>query len=333
MKTKGLLFALITSLLLVSFFLFVQGDSNIMSSGNINLPEDFNGWKLEGQPRFITESNIFEYMNGAGELYLGYHFDHLSVYEYRDTGGNTIVVELYQMEDSRDAFGLLSLDWDGEPVELSLSEADNTPSAIIPPYRALYGKGLLRAWSDDLYIRIMAYKESAGVKEVILKLGQLITADRKNPSPPDFLKVIKPSDDSKWTLNKERTSYFYSHLVLNSFFYLSHENILNLGPSSEAVIVTFAKPEEPSSKRSVPLLVLKYPDHESASAALHDFLSAYLPELTLDENPEKDSRNRAFIKIEDGWMGYRLFNNHLALAFACPDQPSAFEILSQAALE
>ena len=318
----------------------MQGGSNIMSSGNINLPEDFNGWKLDGPPRHITESNIFEYMNGAGELYLGYHFDNLSVYEYRESGGNTIVVELYQMKDSRDAFGLLSLDWEGEAVELSPPGASETPPPIIPPYRALYGKGLLRAWSDNLYLRIMAYRESPGIRDTILGLGRIITDGRENPPPPDFLEVIKPNDDSSWKVNRARTSYFYSHLVLNSFFYLSHENILNLESTTEALILTFNREilsldseAADNDKRSSRLLIIRYPGFEKASTALEHFFEAYLPELALDKKPEDGRESRGFIKIEDGWLGYRLLNSRLALALACPDQPAAFEILNQAVLE
>lgn len=331
MKIKKLLFPMAVILLVMP--LFLQGEANIMSSKKSTLPENFNGWRLDGPPRRIDESNIFEYMNGAGELYLGYHFDHLSVYEYMDQDKNTIVVELYQMKDSRDAFGLLSMDWGGEAVELNHSAAAGSEKLIIPPSRALYGKGLLRAWSDNLYIRIMAHKESPGVKEVIHELGQLITAGRENPDPPDFLKVIKPADDSQWALNIKRTTYFYSHLVLNSFFYLSHTNILNLDSSTEAVIVTFERQEEKAGKTSVPLLVIKYPDQETASAALHDFFSAYLPDMTLKNLPGEAVReSREFFQIEDGWMGYRLLNRQLALVFACPDQLSALEILEMAEL-
>ncbi len=304
-----------------------------MSSGNINLPEDCNGWKLEGPPQLIDETNIFNYMDGAGELYLGYHFDHLSVYEYRDTNENSIVVELYQMKDSRDAFGLLSMDWSGEAIELNLRGPDTPAASIVPPHRALYGKGLLRAWSDDLYIRIMASREIPGARDVILQLGNLITVGRDNPAPPELLQVINPSPGAGWKIRKDRTAYFYSHLVLNSFFYLSHANILNLDPSTEAVIITLKKQGDSQDRHSAYLFVVKYPDFKKSSEALHDFFSAYLPDMKQEILPEEGRESRAFFKIEDGWIGYRLLNSYLALALSCPDQPSAFEILNKAELD
>jgi len=179
----------------------------------------------------------------------------------------------------------------------------------------------------------MAYKESPGVREVILQFGKLITANRENPSPPELPQVIKSSTDSPWTVKKDRTAYFYSHLVLNSFLYLSHENILNLDPSTEAVMVTLEKEQKDKAKHSVPLLVIKYPDYERASTALTDFSNAYLPDWNKEMNPEKGRENQDFFHIEDGWLGYKLVNRYLALVFECPDPESAREVLSQAVLK
>jgi len=91
-------------------------------------------------------------MNGAGELYLGYRFRHLEVFNYTSADQGNILVELYLMESPDDAFGLLSLDWGGEPVSF-----DDTPAAVSNQSftalsRALYGCGLLRLWSDDIRI-------------------------------------------------------------------------------------------------------------------------------------------------------------------------------------
>jgi len=64
-------------------------------------------------------------MDGAGELYLGYRFDHLESYEYEVQSEKNILVELYFMKTADDAFGLLSLDWGGEPVDLGQTLEEN----------------------------------------------------------------------------------------------------------------------------------------------------------------------------------------------------------------
>ena len=113
---------------------------------NVNLPQSVGGWTLSGPPKKVEPTAIFDYMDGAGELYLGYRFKFLEVYEYRHSGESDILVELYWMASSDDAYGLLSGDWGGEVVDLSSVERHGTASIM----RALYGAGLLRIWSCDL---------------------------------------------------------------------------------------------------------------------------------------------------------------------------------------
>jgi len=321
------------TLFCVLYFPLSLGEACVMKPEEINLPDTIDGWKLERVPKRIEKTNIFDYMNGAGELYLSYHFDHLAVYEYKNKSGNDIVVELYTMKDPQDAFGLLSMDWGGEPVNLGEPEKRKFIKAIIPQNRALYGKGLLRVWSDNLYIRIMAFKDMPGVKEVILRLGEIITAGRGHPSPPEMLHSVKISTDSPWTLRKDRTAYFRSYLVLNSLFYISHENILNLDLSTEAVIVTYERELESREKQTARLVVIKYPDQERAVTALDSFFKAYLPDQKSKVMPDRERESQGFFHIEDGWMGFRLSGRGLALVFECPDKQSAQEMIEQALLD
>ena len=53
-----------------------------MNAGKLHLPKTVGVWTRPDSPRFINSENIFEYMNGAGELYLGYRFRHLEVFDY-----------------------------------------------------------------------------------------------------------------------------------------------------------------------------------------------------------------------------------------------------------
>ena len=95
-----------------------SAESLEMSGTTTKLPKQLGRWTLVGSPRRIDSETIFDYMNGAGELYLAYHFHHLTVAEYGDTDDNRILVEVYKMKGPNDAFGLLSMDWGGEPVVL-----------------------------------------------------------------------------------------------------------------------------------------------------------------------------------------------------------------------
>ena len=60
-----------------------QPSGGKMTESKPALPKTVGPWTRPGSPRLITAKTIFDYMDGAGELYLGYRFDHLEVYEYK----------------------------------------------------------------------------------------------------------------------------------------------------------------------------------------------------------------------------------------------------------
>jgi hypothetical protein len=215
------------------------GATGKMNVGKLNLPKTVGVWNRPDSPRVINSKNIFKYMNGAGELYLGYRFRHLEVLDYTSGNQDNILVELYFMETSDDAFGLLSLDWGGEPVSFDGFPANSPNQSITSWTRALYGAGLLRIGSDNLYARVMAFRETPASRQAVFTLGKAITANRKTPPEPELLKFLAPHVGSAWKLRRDRLSFFRSYLALNSIYYLSHENILDLDLSTEAVIASY----------------------------------------------------------------------------------------------
>jgi len=305
------------------------GASGKMNADKPNLPKTVGVWNRLEPPRIINSKNIFKYMNGAGELYLGYRFRHLEVFDYTSADQGNILVELYFMESPDDAFGLLSLDWGGEPVYF-----DGAPGTISNQYftastRALYGGGLMRLWSDDIYARIMAERETPASKEAVLALGKAIAAGTQYPPEPALVKFLPLEIDAFWKLRVDRLSFFRSHLVLNSIYYLSHENILDLDLSAEAVIAPYEHiPGSGDPKRSQ-ILLLQYENPERARQALNRFHDAYLPEHKKKIPAGTAADNQSLFKLEDGWLAYKLLGKYIAIVFECPDPESARTILQK----
>jgi hypothetical protein len=300
-----------------------------MTEETVNLPKTIGVWTRPDSARIIDSSNIFDYMNGAGELYLAYGFDRLEVTEYTaaDQQGG-ILVEVYVMKTSNDAFGLLSMDWGGEPVAIHSLQSVQAKPSVAPPIRALYGGGLLRLWADTIYARVMAHRETPESKEAVLFLGRKIAADRKISAEPQILNILASALDSDWKLRKDRIGYLRSHLVLNSLYYLSHQNILNLDHSTEAVTATYENISDAGIAKSVRLLFVKYATPKKAQKALNDFHSAYLHEHQKGVDPGVAQKYMNFFKIEDGWLGFTLNGAYLGFVFECPNRASAQMIIN-----
>ncbi len=305
------------------------GTKSEMKAKTINLPKSVGAWTRPDSPQRVTSQNIFDYMNGAGELYIGYWFDHLEVYEYTSSQEDEILVELYFMATSDDAFGLLSLDWGGEPVTWSGSAQDGKKQAQSHLIRALYGEGLLRIWADNLYVRVMATRETPASRKAVLALGKAITADQKNPQQPKLVEALSLRMSPDWKLRKDRMSFFRSYLVLNSIYYLSQQNILQLNHSTEAVTAPYTKTTETGDDKRIQFLLVKYKNPERARNAQDQFHDTYLPEHKKDNKPDSAVRNPSTFEVEEGWLGYQLKGQYLAIAFDCPNQESAQYIIHQ----
>jgi hypothetical protein len=296
-------------------------------------PSSVFEWTLAGAASRVDSTNIFEYMDGAGELYLGYRFDRLDAFTYRAQDRPDILLEIYFMKSPDDAFGLLSQDWGGEPAVLNDTVPPGPQEGIVPGSRALYGAGLLRVWSGDLYLRIMANEETPESRAAVFELGRRLVRGRPEPPCPDLINAF-PEAAGGWRIDPWSVRYLRSRHVLNSVYFVSYKNILRLDRSVGAVTATYGIPSNSPEKRRCPVFILRYPDAAAAVKALAEFHAAYFPEHAA-EAPQcaADASQRItdnvlrLYPVEGGWAGYRLHGQFGILVFECPDQDTGTRIV------
>jgi len=137
-----------------------------------------------------------------------------------------------------------------------------------------------------------------------------------------LLNILPDKIADGWELKRNQIRYFHTHMVLNMFYYLSLENILNLDHSAQAVMATYEKTGDEKPKQARVLFV-KYATPEKASSALDLFCKSYIPESAKANTKTPTSGEPAFFQVEDGWLGYKLKHDSLALVFKSPDEKSA----------
>ena len=71
-----------------------MGSTNNMNSLTNILPVNIDNWHRSREVQIIDTTNIFDYMDGGAELYLGYRFKNLEVLEYQSENSNNILVEI-----------------------------------------------------------------------------------------------------------------------------------------------------------------------------------------------------------------------------------------------
>lgn len=277
-------------------------------------PAGSGGWQRLGEPRRIEPTGIFDYMDGAGELYLAYRLDHIELADYGTAGEDAVLAEVYLMASADDAYGLVSQDWGGEPVALGAGGC-----------RGLYGAGLLRAWCGTRFVRVLATRETAASREATLRLAETLLAGQ-HPAPPPALVTALPATLAGCAQRPGSTVFLRSDLVLNSVYYLSGDNILSLDVSTAAVVTAYAPPA-PAGAPTVLLLAIVYPDGQGTEKALARFVAAYLPEQAGKARPAGEVLTA---KVEDGWVGASRAGRLAVLAFRCPGADLARQAVTEA---
>jgi len=293
--------ALLAAVLVLAPAAVVQG-GKVMDPTRL-LPREIAGWTAApGSDRTFSRTDIFSYMNGAGELYLAFDFQSLFVREYADGRGATLVVEIYSMGRPGDAFGIFSQDRDGAPADIGQG--------------GLYGAGLLRFWKGSLFARILADKETEESKGIMFGLAARISAGWPETGRPPTLLDRLPGEG----LDKSSVSYFHRQVSLNSHYYLADENVLGLNTGTEAALAWYRLP-----RGRALLLICRYPRPAGAAGAYRGLCGSFFAE------PCKGTPGRHIEKTENGdYTGARLSGAYLALVFEAPDIAACQALLEAA---
>jgi hypothetical protein len=79
-----------------------------MLEGKTLVFPEMNGWKQDGKTQVFSPRTLYEYINGAADLYLAYEFRDLQVAEYKGEKKAGVTVEVYRHKDPTQAFGIYS---------------------------------------------------------------------------------------------------------------------------------------------------------------------------------------------------------------------------------
>lgn len=261
------------------------------------LPRELEGWRAEKNDNVYSPQTIFDYIDGAGEVYRSYNFQELLVRRFSQTDKPDIIVDFFKMTSSKDAFGVFTHDLEGDDAKIGQGST--------------YKGGLLQFWKGSYFVSIYTEEETKEAEKVVFSLGQHVAASIKEEGEkPDLLRYL-PSE----SVGDKSVHYFRNHLILNYHFYVSDENILLLDQKTEAVLGTgFEKGDE------FKLLLVRYPEKGKASKAYKGFVDAYMP----------DAVGEGLVQTEDmKWTAAKVSNDLLVIVFNAPSDVFAKEMMKK----
>ena len=101
---------LILAILVLVYSLSAVENSPGASSpgGNSSLFPEIKGWKQAGGILTFSPRKLYNYIDGAADLYLTYEFQELKVAEYQNENKASVTVEIYRHKTPTQAFGIYS---------------------------------------------------------------------------------------------------------------------------------------------------------------------------------------------------------------------------------
>jgi uncharacterized protein DUF6599 len=263
------------------------------------LPAEALGYRPEGTAKSFNRDNLFSLINGGAEVYRSLNVDTVLSQRYSREGSAEILVDLFDMGSSADAFGAYHHDMREEQDAGIGHESE-------------YQGGSLYFWKGRYFVSVVAMVENQQTKLAVLSLGKAIAAAiGPKGEKPDLVGLLPQSG-----LDKSQVHYFHDWLLLNRHYFISDANILRLGKKTEGILARYRH----SKSGSFALLLVRYESGAAADLAGKEFVKMTIPEVD----------DQGLAKAKDGkWQAVVTLENLLVIVLAAPLREEGLRLINE----
>jgi hypothetical protein len=144
------------------------------------------GWVSDGEPRFFTADNLWEFINGAADGYLMYGFEEVVTADFsQESSGQAAVIDIYQMMDPTHAFGIYCQERNPDYEFLEIGS------------EGYLGGTSLNFWKGPYYVKLTVFEESEEIQGELKKLAEHVAGKIGHPAgePPQV--AAFPTENQK----------------------------------------------------------------------------------------------------------------------------------------
>jgi hypothetical protein len=135
---------------------------------------DLPGWAPSGEPQHYVGEDLYTYIDGGAEIYQEYGFKQVLAQDYKDAGGRTLTLELYEMNSPEAAYGAFTFKSSGKGKGVAVGQA-----AELEDY-------YLNAWKGTIVLTVIGPDDSAaslaGIQAVAKAAAAKIPAAGTRPA-------------------------------------------------------------------------------------------------------------------------------------------------------
>ncbi len=201
-------------------------------------------WKVYLPAQAYHADNLFDLVDGQADAFFAYNFQQVTTQRYQNAEGTLLNIEVWQLAQPADAYGLLTLNRAGSPVKMG-NEGDADPGRR------------LAFWQDRYYVHVNANKSVPAAQ--ITAFAEAMSAALPTGGERPALAKNLPAQG----LAENSFIFFHQELSVQDVVWLGGENILGLSPKTDGVAARYTLEGTPAH-----LLLIQYPAADQASSGL-----------------------------------------------------------------
>jgi hypothetical protein len=230
------------------------------------LPPQIGSFERQADADTYNRETIFDYIDGAGEVYNSYAFREVATGLYGKEGGPRITLELFDMGTPDDAYGVFS--YGREQEETGVGGGYELRGSV------------LSFWQNRFYVCLTLEESDESSSGLLLTAAKEVSQRLPEPTPKPALVDMLPLDG----LVPHSDRYGHRHQTLNYHYYLVRENVLHLDSTTNLALARY----QPAPTL---LLLVEYLDEAKASSAANSFRQTILSGAT-DAEPRARSNGK-----------------------------------------
>jgi hypothetical protein len=213
------------------------------------------GWQRAEDVAIFGRDMLFDFMDGAADLYFTYGFQELAVARYGDGSGNIVQLEVYRTLTDADAYGLFTYNSYGQPAAFGVD------GELESSYRLAF-------WQRRTFVQIVA--QGSVDDETLRAFGTAVSsALPAGGERPDLVDAL-PEDG----LQRGSVRFFREKMALDNFLWLGPSDVLGLSADTAGVVARYQV-----GSQEIDLLLVRFPEVSAAEAARVGLVDADLPAL------------------------------------------------------
>ena len=216
-------------------------------------------WQYREDPKTYNDQTLYEYIDGAADLYIEFGFQLLITRElyWQD---HSIMIEMYRMSDSTSSWGIFSSFKNPQSENL-----EDFKFAYSTPYSLSFVAG-------NYYVAIQSGESSEEIQSMMRKVGKSINSKMVTEAPPiDILFKCFP----KTNMVPGSFGIAYGSLALNKVHFFSSENILKVSKDAPALFASYQ-----DNKKPIRVMIISQKSTRTTKKIFENLKKVYGPNIT-----------------------------------------------------